>query len=227
MPASGIGSRMGADCPKQYLPFDKNTVIETTLNTLLDFERIEGAIIVLNQDDQYWSQLNFTHKKPVYTTIGSSERSGSVFNGLQKLSEITQTDQVVVMIHDAVRPCITHDDLSKLVKNCDNGEDAVFLAHPVTDTIKTADAKGYSLTTVDRRNLWRAFTPQVFTFNLIEKALKFVVKHQLEITDDVSAVEQIGIQTKMLLGRSDNIKITYPQDILVAQTILKNQIIKH
>lgn len=223
LPASGIGSRMNTSCPKQYLSFAQSTVIETTLKTLLDFDAIEGAVVVVSKEDDYWPTLKFSHNKPIYTTIGAAERSGSVFCGLQKIREVCDVQNLMVMIHDAVRPCITHSDLQLLVDQCEAEQPATFLAHPVTDTLKKSNDSLLSIATVERSNLWRAFTPQVFAFDLIFKALQLVERDTLEITDDVSAVEQLGVHSKIVMGRSDNIKITYPSDLKIAELILENQ----
>lgn len=225
IPASGIGSRMQADRPKQYLPFAQSTVIETTVNQLLDFDRIEGVILVLNSQDSYWESCDFKHDKPVHIAIGAAERSGSVLNGLKKLSQQVDinADDVWVMIHDAVRPCITHDDLNLLCDEAAACKDGLFLAHPVADTLKQVNEQGQCMATVDRECLWRAFTPQVFPFELIRSALEAVMQDCVAVTDDVSAVQHLGYQPKVIMGRSDNIKLTYPQDISIAETILQNQ----
>jgi len=223
LPASGIGTRMQASKPKQYLPFQNKTVIEATLDRLLSFNAVEGAVVVLNKDDEYWKALDYQHEKPVLTTIGAKERSGSVLNGLKLLMEQAELNDLWVMIHDAVRPCVTHSDLDKLLHASLSEREGLFLAHPVTDTLKKSDSDQRCLKTVNRDDLWRAFTPQMFPFKLIFKALTDVLMEGIDVTDDVSAVESLGFSPKIILGQSDNIKITYPQDILIANIIIENQ----
>lgn len=223
LPASGIGSRMKQSVPKQYLPFLNNTVIETTLNRLLSFESIAGAVVVLNKNDDYWSSLEYTHAKPVILAEGGSERFESVYSGVQKLQQFSKDTDVWVMIHDAVRPCVTHEDLQKLVDASNDSPMGLFLSQPVADTLKQADENLNCVATVDRSHLWRAFTPQVFPLQLILKALHHIIESKIEVTDDVSAVESLGLSPKIVVGRSDNIKITYPQDLAVAEVLIENQ----
>ncbi len=223
IPASGIGSRMQASLPKQYLPLQNKTVIESTLDRLLSLDAIDGAVVVLNEKDQYWHNLNYQNDKPILTAIGAKERSGSVLNGLEALKDLSQKNDLWVMIHDAVRPCVTHTDLQLLVDGSLVEKDGLFLAHPVADTLKRVNSNLHCVETVDRESLWRAFTPQMFPFELIYEALLKVMGNGLQITDDVSAVQALNLSPKIILGRSDNIKITYPQDIVIAETILKQQ----
>jgi len=223
VPASGVGSRMQASKPKQYLPFQDKTIIEVTLDRLLSFKAVIGVVVVLNERDEFWHQLNYQHDKPVLTALGADERSGSVINGLKLLEDKALKSNLWVMLHEAVRPYVTHEDLDKLMVASSSESQGLFLAHPVTDTLKRSNSDLRCLATVDRNDLWRAFTPQMFPFELITKALSHVLAKGIQITDDVSAVEALGLAPKIILGRSDNIKITYPQDILIAELILKNQ----
>jgi 2-C-methyl-D-erythritol 4-phosphate cytidylyltransferase len=213
---------MQSSVPKQYLPFQNKTVIEITLDNLLSLDAISGAVVVLNRHDSNWESLNYSHPKPVLTTIGADQRSGSVLNGLKRLEEISQKSKLWVMIHDAVRPCITHEDLDKLIESFAYEDQGLFLAHPVTDTLKRSNDDLRSIKTVDRTSLWRALTPQMFAYDFILTASLHVIENNIPVTDDVSAVEALGFSPKIILGRSDNIKITYPQDILMAETIIKN-----
>ncbi len=223
IPASGIGARMQSSVPKQYLSFQNKTVIESTLDRLLSLDAICGAVVVLNSNDEHWSKLNYQNSKPVLTALGANERFGSVLNGLKVLNEISKDPGLWVMIHDAVRPCVTHEDLQQLVDQSLGELSGLFLAHPVADTLKKADGNNRCIATIDRDQLWRAFTPQMFPYDLIKKALRLVLSQGLKVTDDVSAVEALGLAPKMVLGRPDNIKITYPQDIMIAQIIIQNQ----
>lgn len=223
LPASGVGERMKSHCPKQYLPFQDKTVIEITLNRLLDFDQVQGAIVVISENDEYWPDLNYTHAKPVIVANGGLERFDSVYSGIQKLQELGLEEDIWVMIHDAVRPCVTHEDLALLVNESMRSPHGLFLAQPVADTIKKADQNLNCIATIDRSSLWRAFTPQVFPIEIISKALAHVTNEQIGVTDDVSAVEALGLKPKIILGRSDNIKITFPQDLVIAEVLLANQ----
>lgn len=223
IPASGIGSRMESEIPKQYLPFKNSTVIEATLDRLLSHSKIDGVMLVLNSDYTHWESLKYTNTKPVLTTLGGKKRSDSVLNGLNALSTTESTSNMMVMIHDAVRPCVTHQDLSLLIDAANKDSSGAFLASPVADTIKLVDEDEKVIKTVDRKRLWRALTPQAFSFELILKALNFVAKNSISITDDVSAIEALGQHPKAVQGRPDNIKITYPMDLVMAEIFIQHQ----
>lgn len=224
IPASGIGQRMQSELPKQYLPFVDKTIIEHTLDRLLSHPEIVGAVVVLNAEDKYWTNLNYQpqSRKPLMFAKGGVLRHQSVFNGLEKLSSEVSPD-CYALVHDAVRPLVTIKDLNRVIAAVRQHSAGALLAAPIADTIKQSNVDGSINRTISRTGLWRAFTPQVFKVGLLTDALKFVIENQLEITDDASAVEAIGQFPQLVLGSAENIKITLPEDLMLAMQIWAGQ----
>lgn len=220
IPATGIGHRMQADRPKQYLQLGSQTILEHTLDNLLSHSKIAGAVLVLNQNDSYWKTLNYQHEKSVHICVGGEQRHNSVYNGLIYLKEKFKSD-IHVLIHDAVRPFVSHDDLDCLIEAVVLADDGAILATPVSDTLKYASNEQLILNTHPRDHLWRALTPQAFRLEVILKVLKLVIDKNQLITDDASAMELAGFKPRLISADNRNIKITQPQDLQLAQLLLK------
>lgn len=217
VPAAGIGSRMQADRPKQYLVLHGKTILEHTLNALLSYPAIQHIIVPVAKDDPYLSELTFIHHPKISVVEGGSERACSVLNGLRRIKE----KDVWVMVHDAARPCLSHVDLDNLLKiQDDNG---AILAIPATDTIKRADVHKQILGTEDRSCLWLAQTPQFFKADLLRAALEQALRKGLSVTDEASAMELAGYRPHLVPGRSDNLKVTRPEDLALAEFYLAKQ----
>ncbi len=222
VPASGVGQRMQGDRPKQYLSFCGKTVIEHTLDRLISCEQIHGIVLVLNREDKYWASIGYVSDKPVLTVDGGDERQDSVINGLITLHQIEQkTSQALV--HDAVRPLISLQDLSSLIKAFNHNNDGAILASPLADTLKRADDSGCIAETIDRSGLWRALTPQLFDSKLLLNALLHAQQNNQLMTDDASAMEAMGYRPGLVEGSGDNIKITRPGDLVSAERIWLSQ----
>ncbi len=219
IPATGIGQRMNASRPKQYLELSGKSILEHTLDNLLAHPEITGAILILNSQDSFWEKLQYQHTRPVLLCTGGEQRHHSVFNGLKRLLQHT-ADNPYVLIHDAVRPFVSHLDITNLIAALHDSKDGALLATPVSDTLKLANPAKQVTGTQPRNNLWRAFTPQAFRLNDIYTALENVINNNLEVTDDASAMELSGASPRLVEGASDNIKITTPQDLLLAEKIL-------
>jgi len=222
VPASGIGNRMQSPVAKQYLQLENKTIIEHTLDRLLSFDGIDGLILVLQSGDQIWQKFNYQSSKPLIVTTGGKQRHDSVFNGLQKLLEL-EMDNPFAMVHDAVRPLVLHQDLENLLDAAAEHEAGGLLALPVSDTLKQQDEFGNIERTVPRQDLWRAFTPQMFRAELLYRALEHVRQNRLDVTDDASAVEALGMRPRLVVSSAENLKITYPADLSLATMILKRQ----
>lgn len=220
IPATGTGERMNADCPKQYLKLSAKTILQHTLDNVLSHPAISGAVLILNSEDHYWQQLNYQHAKPVYLCTGGKQRYHSVYNGLVTLKQ-KLNENPIVLIHDAVRPFVSHTDLDNLLEAVDNNEAGALLAAPVTDTLKVVDNNLTVKCTHPRENLWRAFTPQAFKLDKILAALDTVIKDGLAITDDASAMELMGYNPSLVAGDGHNIKITTPQDLVLAELLTR------
>jgi len=219
MPAAGVGARMGGDRPKQYLPLGGRTVIEQSLACLLDHPAIEGAVVAVSEDDAYWADLHYQHTKPVLVAPGGEERCHSVLNALKVLSD-TAADNDWVLVHDAARPCLRQGDIDQLIDACKAHKVGGILAVPVKDTIKKADDSGEITQTIDRSVLWHAQTPQMFRLGILRKALEQALEKGVVVTDEASAIEWTGLQPLLVEGHADNIKITRPEDLVLAEFYL-------
>jgi len=224
LPAAGIGQRMQADKPKQYLPLGQKTVIEHSLDRLLSMDEIEGVVISISDTDEYWHALNYQSKKPVLIAKGGCERCDSVLNALELLAaNAKHTDSVWVLVHDAARPCVRTADIKKLLNEATTGHDGGLLALPVRDTMKRAKNSNVVEKTVNRDNLWHALTPQTFPLMLLKRVLENAIQQGESITDDASAMELAGYSPALVEAHEDNIKITRAFDLKLAALYMKNQ----
>ena len=220
VPAAGVGKRMNADRPKQYLELAGKTVIEHTLSRLLQAEVFAAVAVAISEEDPYWSELSIASHEKIITAAGGKERADSVLSGLHAI-RTQATDDDWVLVHDAARPCITHADIHHLIESLINDEVGGILALPCADTLKNVQGKNI-LGTVDRSVIWRALTPQMFRYGTLKNALEHAVGNPV-ITDEASALELQGLQPKIVEGRPDNIKITRPEDLALAQFFMAQQ----
>jgi len=226
IPAAGVGKRMRADRPKQYLPLLDKTVIEHSLDRLLELDKVQGAVVALDAEDSWWPELGYSHSKPVLTTEGGSERCDSVINALYRLRKHLQgqSDEIWVLVHDAARPCVRSDDLHRLIDAASHDDDGGLLAVPVRDTMKRQLQNGRVQTTVDRTGLWHALTPQMFKLSILINVLEDSFNKKLHVTDDASAMELAGYHPLLVEAHEDNIKITRPFDLGLASLYLREQV---
>lgn len=217
VPAAGVGSRMQAEIPKQYLTINNKSILEHTVDKLSSMPELATILLAINPDDTLFSTQQFNSDK-VQTTAGGKERADSVLNALLAL-EVLQPDWVLV--HDAARPIVHIDDIRKLIANCFAKQQGGILAAKVKDTIKRGQQ--YSEETVPRAELWHALTPQLFPYQALKNALSICLEESKLITDEASAMELQGEPVLLVEGRSDNIKITTPEDLRLAAFLLKEQ----
>lgn len=222
VPAAGVGKRMLSDCPKQYMNINGATIIEHTVNRLLSCRYISQVVIALGTEDEYFPELPIAQHPKVLTVDGGKERVDSVLAGLNYLSKCGEIPEWV-LVHDAARPCITVEDIEQLLNCCVAQNQGGLLGTPVRDTMKRTNAKGNVLETVEREHLWHALTPQMYKLAELKSAIESGLKLNLPLTDESSAIEAAGLYSIMIEGKSDNIKITRPDDLTFAQFILNNQ----
>jgi 2-C-methyl-D-erythritol 4-phosphate cytidylyltransferase len=196
VPAAGFGARMGQEFPKQNLPIAGRPMIYHALNTLFH--------------DYDWSCFG-DKLQPLF--CGGQTRADTVLNGLLA-SELEPDDWVLV--HDAARPCLTEAHLEKLIIELRDDPVGGILAVKVADTLKRADAGQRVLRTENREFLWRAQTPQMFRAGLLAQALQ----QCKTVTDEASAVEAMGLSPKLVAGDTSNFKVTYPEDLRLAELLL-------
>ncbi|MGE6232336.1 2-C-methyl-D-erythritol 4-phosphate cytidylyltransferase [Aeromonas media] len=216
VPAAGIGSRMGADCPKQYLTLAGKTILEHTLGCLLSHPAIVRVIVALAPHDEWFEQLAVAADPRVLRVEGGSERAYSVLNALHV------AEGKWVLVHDAARPCLTQGDLDALIASA-MACDGAILGSRVRDTMKRTDGAGNIVATVEREQLWHALTPQMFPTGTLKRALEEGLVLGALITDEASAMERAGFTVKMVEGRADNIKVTRPEDLSLAELFLQQQ----
>jgi 2-C-methyl-D-erythritol 4-phosphate cytidylyltransferase len=220
VPAAGVGKRMNADRPKQYLDLAGKTVIEHTLLRLLQAEVFAAVAVAISEEDPYWSELTVASHEKIIRAKGGKERADSVLSGLQAIRD-QAADEDWVLVHDAARPCITSEDIHHLINALVNDDVGGILALPSADTLKNVQGNNI-IGTLDRSHIWRALTPQMFRYGSLKSALEFAVGNPA-ITDEASALELQGLQPKIVEGRPDNIKITRPEDLALAHFFMEQQ----
>ncbi len=216
---------MQSAIPKQYLPLNGRPVIAHALERLCTHARIEGCLVGIAADDPHWSsQAGASAPWPrlLGTYPGGPTRAHTVLNGLGALApHAAPTDWVLV--HDAVRPCVRARDIDRLIDAATASEHGGLLALPMADTVKRADASDRVIETVPRARLWRALTPQMFRHAALQQALTQALQRHVEVTDEAMAIELAGGRPLLVAGHPDNIKITLPGDLPLAELFLRQQ----
>lgn len=220
MPAAGVGKRMRASCPKQYLTIKNKTILEHTVQRLLSHEAIGHVVIALGENDEYFSTTSLINNENVTVVVGGKERVDSVLAGLKQLNA---EHEHWVMVHDAARPCVQHQDLTKLISYCLENNHGGILATPARDTMKQATSTGVIDKTLDRSQMWHALTPQMYKTAELTAAITQAITQNITITDESSAMEAFDHASGLVNGSSDNIKITQPEDLCLAEFILQQQ----
>ncbi|MDU9393188.1 2-C-methyl-D-erythritol 4-phosphate cytidylyltransferase [Pseudomonas sp. zfem002] len=213
IPAAGVGARMAADRPKQYLQLGGRTILEHSLNCFLDHPSLKGMVVSLAADDPYWPGLACASDLRIQRAAGGRERADSVLNALLLLHAQGAADSDWVLVHDAARPNLARSDLDHLLAELAEDPVGGLLAVPARDTLKRADADGRVVATVDRSTIWQAYTPQMFRLGALHRALADSLVADVAITDEASAIEWAGQAPRLIEGRSDNIKVTRPEDL--------------
>ncbi|MCF7361346.1 2-C-methyl-D-erythritol 4-phosphate cytidylyltransferase [Vibrio diazotrophicus] len=218
VPAAGVGSRMQADRPKQYLKLLGKTVLEHTVSKLLAHPKVSKVVVAVSEDDPYFSTLALANHPQVIRVNGGKERADSVLSALNYICKHEVSEWVLV--HDAARPCFTDQDVTRLIECAENHSVGAILAAPVRDTMKRSDELQNIDHTVERSNLWHALTPQMFRTLPLREVLIDGLASKANITDEASAFERLNLSPALVNGRADNIKITQPEDLALAEFYL-------
>lgn len=225
VPAAGVGLRMGSSAshnhPKQYRTVQGRSVLSHSLRKLLAVAEIGQIVVALNPSDQRFAALPEAANPRVRSVTGGEQRQHSVLNALAALKKANSDDWVLV--HDAVRPCVRVADIRALIRAVAGEPAGGLLGAPVDNTIKQVDGQQRVLATADRSQLWNAFTPQLFRYQVLKDALEQAVSGGLAITDEASAVELAGYQPLLVAGDKSNIKITHEGDLALAEFILNSE----
>lgn len=222
VPAAGRGLRMGSATPKQYLPLAGRTVLQVTLAKLARIEGLAGTVLALAPDDPHFPQLQLL-PAGLHRVAGGAERADSVLAGLHWLAAHRPHFErdTWVLVHDGARPCVAPQSLQALAERAARGRAAI-LACPVADTLKRQRGDAPPLT-VDRAQLWQAHTPQLFPAALLRRALTEGLAAGAALTDEASAVERLGVDYELIGDSRQNLKITQPGDLALAEAILQLQ----
>jgi len=214
IPAAGVGVRMGAAIPKQYLQVAGKPILRHTVDAFLSTPSIERVFIVISQDDG-WADDVFPDANGRLTLLrcGGATRRDSVLNGLEAIAR--QTDaQDWILVHDAARPGLTPALITRLIDAIADSPVGGLLALPVADTVKRAGDG--TVATISREGLWLAQTPQAFRHELLMKALR----ENAMVTDEASAIEALGLCPMLVEGHVSNTKVTTPSDLALVEMFL-------
>jgi 2-C-methyl-D-erythritol 4-phosphate cytidylyltransferase len=216
VPAAGIGSRMQTECPKQYLTIGDKTILEHAVASLMAHPRVAHVVIAISPTDSWFASLPLASNPDVTVINGGAQRADSVLAGLNVVKNAQW-----VLVHDAARPCLHQDDLARLLDITKTSKIGGILAAPVRDTMKRGEPdKAQIAHTVDREDLWHALTPQLFPLELLRSCLQRALDEHASITDEASALEYCGFHPELISARADNIKVTRPEDLALAEFYL-------
>ena len=218
--AAGIGKRVGADIPKQYLMLLDKTIIEHSIQPFIEHPEIDQVVVSIAKNDRWFTSLNIAKNPKIKLVEGGEERVDSVLAALKVIA-----DNAYVLVHDAARPCITCSDIDKLINYVRANNTGAILASKVTDTMKRSHPNGDIKNTVERTDLWHALTPQMFENKVLQDAI-FSAEMPHLITDEASAIEMSGLSVRLVEGRSDNLKVTREEDLQIAALYLSRSLIK-
>jgi 2-C-methyl-D-erythritol 4-phosphate cytidylyltransferase len=229
MPAAGSGRRFQGDIPKQYVPLLGRSVIEWALAPFLGDPRCAHAVVVIAESDSTWHRIAARlGSERVSAAPGGGERSVSVRRGLAALAERADAADWV-LVHDAARPCLDPRELEELIDRVTAHGRGGLLAIRAADTLKQAQTapdahQGLTVArTVDRADLWRALTPQMFRFGPLCAALDAAQAAGRNPTDEAQAMEWAGISPLLVEGRSTNLKLTTSDDLVLAEAVLRSR----
>lgn len=219
IPAAGKGRRFNSEKAKQYLEIAGRPVLNHTLTCFSGLDAVRQIVLVTARDDQDWQALVTNSDHHLVQVEGGKERRDSVLNGLEYLHQSGMNEQGWVMVHDAARPCVTTEEITRLIDAVKHHDIGGILGLPVVDTLKEVE-DGCITGTANRERFWRALTPQMFRFGILYKAMKHALDEGIAITDEAMAVEALGCSPLIVRGSEHNLKITYPDDCLIAEHYL-------
>lgn len=218
--AAGSSTRMGGGVDKQFLEIRNKPVLQHTLSVFEETTAIVGTVLVAPPEKVPEYSAAALEKwgltKLLAVVPGGSERQQSVWNGLLAVPFSCE----IVLVHDGARPLVAAEEISRVIAAARENR-AATLAVPVKDTVKEADEKGFVTSTPDRKKLWLTQTPQGFSYPLLLEAHRRFARCEVA-TDDASLVEAMGHPVKLIPGSYRNIKITTPEDLLIAEVLMKN-----
>jgi 2-C-methyl-D-erythritol 4-phosphate cytidylyltransferase len=223
IPAAGLGSRFGGAVLKQYLPIRGKAVLAHAISAFQFHPLVKSITVILAEDDQWFESAVGSLSSVVKTVTGGDTRADSVRNGLRFIAD-NYSDSDWALVHDAARPCLSPASLDRLLAEGLKSPDGAILAMPVGDTLKLAGDAQEIISTLDRRGLWAAQTPQLFRVGVLARAIDAAQRGGCELTDEASAMEFTGARPKLVMGSAANIKITQSGDLAIAESLLGGKI---
>lgn len=220
VPAAGIGQRYGASVPKQYLQLDGRSVLEHCVERLLSLRSLQTLVLAVAADDDRWRSLSLLREPRIKVVHGGAQRAESVLAGIEALG--AQPSDAWVLVHDVARPCVPLADIHHLLSRVAEDPVGGLLAVPVHDTVKQVTGN-HVAATLDRAQIWRALTPQLFRHGILREALVGALADRAVMTDESSAVERLGYRPQVISGSACNIKITVPGDLELAAFYLQQE----
>lgn len=218
IPAAGSGTRMGRGIKKPYLKIGSKPILTHTIGVFDKSFLVDDIFVVVAGEDRKRCEdevINpYDFHKVSDVLAGGKTRQASVFNALQRTSDDTD----IIVVHDGVRPFVTAEIIEASVESASQ-YGAAIAAVPVKDTIKVADEDDFVKSTLDRSQLWAIQTPQVFRREILMRAHLYAQEHNIDATDDAALVEQLGYRVKLVMGSYRNIKITTPEDLMIAESL--------
>ena len=208
----------GHDVPKQYLPLGGRTMLEHSIAAMLSEARIDAVFVVVAPTDARWSEFSLNDERVEFLPVGGASRAESVRNGLIAIAGRTDDDDRV-LVHDAARPCLTEAQLGRLIDEVGVDGSGGLLAIPLADTLKRGEDGRVGMT-LDRSSMWCAQTPQLFRVGSLRAALSGALD---AVTDESSAMERAGHAPRLVMGGASNLKVTTPEDVVLARAILGEQ----
>ena len=220
--AAGSSERMGLETAKPFLKLGGKPILVHTIEKFEGCAGVDEIILVVKHGDKELARKlvsDFRFEKVIAITEGGARRQDSVYEGLRKLGG---RDIRFVLVHDGVRPFVTSEKIRELIVACRDYKAAI-LAVPPKDTIKKSNTVPFVQETLDRTRLWAAQTPQAFAIDVLTKAYDRARRENFTATDDASLVERLGVKVRIIEGSYENIKITTPEDLQLAELILQRE----
>lgn len=222
IPAAGAGSRMASAMPKQYMPLAGKPIISRVIRTFFTHPRITNIHVALSPEDDFWRNLGLEPGKLQLHYTGGESRSETVLNTLNAIAPQIQADDWV-LVHDAARPGLTTVLLDRLINSLEHDDIGGLLALPLADTLKQTNAANELVKTVSREGLWQAQTPQMFRYSMLKEALE---RFEGAPTDESEAIEAIGHSPQLVQGELRNLKVTYPQDLVLLEALFQQETLR-
>ena len=217
--AAGQGKRFNSSKPKQYLKINNKSIIDIAIEKLQKINKFKNIYLVLNK--------NYTYEIPkklsnIYLVRGGNTRTKSVFNALKTISDSKQIPKKV-LIHDAARPCVSVEDINKLLNNSKRIKTGLSLGYPLTNALKKINNRLIVTDNIKRTNLYMSFTPQVYNFNKLFEAYNDIIYKKIQVDDEIEAMSYLGYKTKIMRTSIDNIKITFNDDLTVIKKLMSSK----